>query len=192
MKKIMSSTASSPRKTAVHKTVDVKTAEPTLLKEFFMDSLKDIYWAEKHLTKAIPKMVKAATTDELKDAFKEHLEVTQGHVARLEKVFELLGKKATAKKCDAMEGITREAESIIAETEQGSYTRDAALIMAAQKVEHYEIATYGSLVHLASTLGENEISSLLKSTLNEEKETDQALTALAENTINQAALNDQE
>jgi len=192
MKKITHPAASSSRKTTANKHADVRTAEPALLREFFTDSLKDIYWAEKHLTKALPKMVKAATTDELKDAFKEHLEVTQGHVTRLEKVFELLGKKASAKKCDAMEGITREAESIIAETEQGSYTRDAALIMAAQKVEHYEIATYGGLVHLANTLGENEISSLLENTLKEEKETDQALTTLAEDRINQAALNDHE
>src|SRR5689334_4505037 len=115
------------------------------LEKFFHDSLKDIYWAEKHLTKAIPKMMKAATNQELVAALEEHLDVTEGHIERLEQVFEILGKKAQAKKCEAMEGITKEAESIIEETEDGTATRDVGIIMAAQKVEHYEIATYGGL-----------------------------------------------
>ncbi len=112
------------------------------LEEFFIDSLKDIYWAEKHLTKALAKMQKAATSEELASAFADHLTVTQEHVARVEKVFELLDKKPQAKKCEAMEGLIKEGEDIISETEKGSSTRDVGLILAAQKVEHYEIATY--------------------------------------------------
>ena len=119
-----------------------------MLEKFMHDSLKDIYWAEKHLTKAIPKLIKAATNETLISALEEHLEVTEEHVSRLEEVFELFGKKAQAKKCEAMEGLTKEAESIIEETEEGTSTRDVGIIMAAQKVEHYEIATYGGLTQL--------------------------------------------
>jgi len=119
-----------------------------MLEKFMHDSLKDIYWAEKHLTKAIPKMIKAATNESLISALEDHLEVTEEHVSRLEEVFELFGKKAQAKKCEAMEGLTKEAESIIEETEEGTSTRDVGIIMAAQKVEHYEIATYGGLTQL--------------------------------------------
>ncbi len=160
------------------------TDESSLMEEFFLDSLKDIYWAEKHLLKALPKLEKAATSSELKESFVNHTEVTRGQVTRLEQVFEMMGKKAQAKKCDAMEGITKEAEGIIEETEQGSMTRDAALIMAAQKVEHYEIATYGGLKQLAKTLGKNDVSDIFDQTLTEEKEADQILTDLAESSIN--------
>jgi ferritin-like metal-binding protein YciE len=155
-----------------------------MLQKFMYDSLKDIYWAEKHLTKALPKMSKAATNEELVSALEEHLEVTEEHVARLEQVFELLGKKAQAKKCEAMEGLTKEAESIIEETEEGTSTRDVGIIMAAQKVEHYEIATYGGLAQLAKTMGLTEVADLLGQTLQEEKETDENLTSIAENDIN--------
>jgi|SRR5687767_15356400 len=154
------------------------------LEKFFTDSLKDIYWAEKHLTKALPKMQKAATTEELKSAIEEHLTQTQEHVTRLEQVFELFGKKAQAKKCDAMEGLIKEGESVLEETEPGSMTRDAGIIMAAQKVEHYEIATYGTLVQLAKTLGKEEAAEILHTTLDEEKQTDENLTAIAEGGIN--------
>jgi ferritin-like metal-binding protein YciE len=154
------------------------------LQEFFVDQLKDIYWAEKHLTKALPKLQKAATTEELKDALEDHLAVTEDQVTQLEKVFEMLGKKAQSKKCEAMEGLTKEGNSIIEETEKGTLTRDVGLIMAAQKVEHYEIATYGSLVQLAKTLQLSEIASILQGILNEEKEADKTLTAVAENNIN--------
>lgn len=154
------------------------------LEKFMYDSLKDIYWAEKHLTKAIPKLSKAATNEELITALDEHLEVTEEHVARLEQVFELLGKKAQAKKCEAMEGLTKEAESIIEETEEGTATRDVGIIMAAQKVEHYEIATYGGLAQLAKTMGLTEVSEILGQTLAEEKEADEELTTIAENSIN--------
>jgi ferritin-like metal-binding protein YciE len=157
------------------------------LEEFFHDELKDIYWAEKHLLKVLPKMAKAATATELKDAFTKHLEVTQGHVQRLEQVFEIIGQKPQAKKCEAMAGITKEGDEIIADTEKGTSTRDVGLIFAGQKVEHYEIATYGGLTQLAKTLGYNDAADILNTTLSEEKEADQGLSGIAENTVNQQA-----
>ncbi len=129
-------------------------------------------------------MKKAATTEELKNAIGAHLTQTEEHVARLEEVFELMGKKAQAKKCDAMEGLLKEGDSIVEETETGSMTRDVGIIMAAQKVEHYEIATYGSLVTLAKTMGMTEAADILHQTLQEEKEADQGLSDIAENNIN--------
>ena len=157
------------------------------LEKLFTDSLKDIYWAEKHLTKTLPKMKKKATTDELKSAIEEHLAQTEEHVSRLEKVFEMCGKKAQAKKCDAMEGLTKEGDSIVEETEANTMTRDAGIIMAAQKVEHYEIATYGTLVQLAKTLGMNDAADLLHQTLDDEKQADEKLTEIAEWNVNKAA-----
>ena len=157
------------------------------LKEFFIDELKDIYWAEKHLTKTLPKMKKAATSTELQDAFTDHLEATTQHVQRLEQAFEILGERAVAKKCEAMAGITEEGEGIIDETDAGTATRDVGLILAAQKVEHYEISTYGGLAQLAHTLGLEEVAEILETTLAEEKETDQLLTQIAENNINYQA-----
>ena len=153
------------------------------LRDLFEDELKDIYWAEKALVKAIPRMVKNATSQELVNALKEHLEVTKGHVERLEESFTILGKAARAKKCEAMAGLVKEAEEIMEDTEDG-VVRDAGIISAAQKVEHYEIATYGTLRTFAKTLGEGEISSLLQQTLDEEKEADQTLTQIAESSIN--------
>ena len=158
--------------------------EQGLLEELFLDEIKDIYWAEKHLLKVLPRMEKAATSDELKQTFTEHLEVTRGQVERLEQAFEILGKKAQGKKCEAMDGITKEGQSIIEDTEKGSLTRDVGLIMAAQKVEHYEIATYGSLAQLAKTLGRTDIADLMGKTLEEEKAADEMLTNIAENNIN--------
>ena len=154
------------------------------LMKLFEEELKDIYWAEKHLTKALPKMEKAATTEELKQAINDHLAQTEEHVSRLEQVFEIMNKKAQAKKCDGMEGLVTEGESVIEETEDGSMTRDAGIIVAAQKVEHYEIAAYGSLVQLAKTLGNEEVAEILQNTLEEEKETDQLLSEIAESGIN--------
>jgi ferritin-like metal-binding protein YciE len=162
------------------------------LEKFFHDSLKDIYWAEKALTKALPKMMKKATTDELKSAIEEHITQTEEQVARLEEVFEIMGYKAQAKKCEAMEGLLKEAESIMEETEDGSMTRDTAIIMAAQKVEHYEIATYGGLVTLANTLGQDEVAGILAQTLEEEKTTDENLSMIAENDINWQAEQEEE
>jgi len=169
-----------------------KGAADSRLKEFFIDEIKDIYWAEKHLVKTLPKMKKAATSPELQNAFAEHLEVTKNHVTRLEEVFEALGKKAQGKKCEAMEGITKEGESIIEDTEEGTSTRDVGLILAGQKVEHYEISTYGGLHQLAITLGLDDIADLLEQTLNEEKETDEKLTEIAENNVNYAAAEEME
>jgi ferritin-like metal-binding protein YciE len=159
----------------------------SMLQELFLEELRDIYWAEKHLVKALPKMEKAASSEELANAFNEHLAVTQEQVTRLEQVFELLGEKARGKKCEAMEGLVKEAESVIEDTEEGTSTRDVALIIAAQKVEHYEIATYGGLATLAKTMGINQVKELLGQTLEEEKETDELLTQLAENNINASA-----
>ncbi|MFT3704806.1 MAG: ferritin-like domain-containing protein [Agriterribacter sp.] len=173
--------SATPKTSAAH---TGKGAGNSKLQEFFEDALKDIYWAEKHLTKALPKMKKAATSDELKEAIESHLGETQGHVTRLEQVFEMLGKKAQAKKCEAMEGLTKEADSIVEETEKGTATRDVGIIMASQKVEHYEIATYGGLVVLAQTLGHNDVAELLAQTLDEEKACDHTLTTIAENNIN--------
>lgn len=162
------------------------------LQEFFIDSLKDIYWAEKALVKTLPKMHKGATSPALQSAISGHLEVTQTHVMRLEEIFELMEQKAQAKKCDAMEGLIKEGDSIIEETEAGTSTRDVGIIMAAQKVEHYEIATYGGLVQLSKTLQLDDVSSLLEETLTEEKEADAALSGIAENDINYQASEEEE
>lgn len=162
-------------------------ASDPALKDLFIDELKDIYWAEKHLTKALPKMQKGATSGALAGAIAEHLEVTKVHVERLEEVFSLLGEKAVAKKCDGMEGLTKEGETVMEETKKGSATRDVGIIISAQKVEHYEISAYGSLRQLALTLGEKKIAKILEQTLNEEKEADQLLSGIAENDINYEA-----
>lgn len=164
----------------------------SMLEEFFADELKDIYWAEKHLVKTLPKMRKAATSPELQQAFEDHLQVTTEQVGRLEQIFEMMGKKAQAKKCDAMAGITEEAAGIIEETEKGTATRDVGLILAAQKVEHYEIATYGGLAQLARTLGLDDVAEILETTLAEEKETDELLTEIAENNVNYEASQEEE
>jgi ferritin-like metal-binding protein YciE len=155
-----------------------------MLEDFFVDALKDIYWAEKALTKALPKMAKSATSQELKEAFDQHLEVTKKQIGRLEDVFNQLGKKAQGKKCEAMQGLVDESETIISETKDDTFTRDAALIIAAQKVEHYEIASYGGLVQLARTMNKNGIAKVLEITLNEEKSADELLTRVAEKSIN--------
>lgn len=162
--------------------------EKSLLRRFFIDELKDIYWAEKHLLKALPRMGKAATSKPLLRAFVSHLEATEKQVLELERVFELLGEKAQARKCEAIEGITREAATIIEETPEGTMTRDAGLIFAAQKVKHYGIATYGGLVQVALTLGEAEAAVLLEGILEQEKEGDQALSLIATEFINERAL----
>ena len=159
----------------------------SMLQEFFKDELKDIYWAEKALTKALPKMVKNATSNELSDALKDHLEVTLGQVTRLEKIFEILGEKAVAKKCEAMDGLIKEGGEIMESTEKGP-VRDAGIISAGQKVEHYEIASYGTLCTFAKTLNEMEVASLLQETLDEEKEADEKLTEVAESSINAEAV----
>jgi ferritin-like metal-binding protein YciE len=161
-----------------------------MLHEFFMDTLKDIYWAEKAQVKAMQKMMKQSTSEELRDAFEQHRMQTETHVERLEQVFEMLGKKAQAKKCPAMAGLIEEAVEVMEETEDDTYTRDCALIVSAQKAEHYEIASYGSLVTLARAMGHSEAADLLQETLDEEKETDEMLTQIAEGFINEEALSE--
>ena len=173
------------------KKIPAKSNAAEGLKDLFEDELKDIYWAEKALTKAIPKMIKNATSQELKDALEDHLEVTEGHVERCEQVFDMLGKPARAKKCEAMDGLIKEAKEIMESTEIGM-VRDAGIISAGQKVEHYEIASYGTLRTFASTLGFEDIADLLEQTLNEEKEADQTLTEVAESSINFEAVNAEE
>ncbi|MDR3681111.1 MAG: DUF892 family protein [Flavipsychrobacter sp.] len=168
------------------------TNNGSMLEEFFAGELKDIYWAEKHLVKTLPKMQKAATSPALQQAFADHLETTKTHVSRLEEVFALMGKKPQAKKCDAMAGITEEGSGIIDETEKGTATRDVGLVLAGQKVEHYEISTYGGLAQLARTLGKNDVAELLEATLGEEKEADSLLTQIAENNINYQASEEKE
>ncbi len=173
---------------AAAKTTQVKKPaeqqDGSLLEKFLEDQMKDIYYAEQQITKALPKMQNACTTEELKEAFGDHLYQTTKQIKRLEKAFERMGKKAEGKKCEAIDGIIKEADTIISETKQGTMTRDAALIIAAQKVEHYEIATYGGLVQLAITVGLHDVAELLDKTLMEEEDTDQLLTDIAESYIN--------
>lgn len=165
---------------------EIKSNASQAFRDLFTDSLKDIYWAEKALTKALPKMIKNATSNELVEALTEHLKVTEEQVQRLEDVFETIGEKAVAKKCEAMEGLIKEAEQMMKDTEDDA-VRDAAIIAAGQKVEHYEIATYGTLCTFAKMLNENEAATLLHKTLNEEKEADETLSDVAD-TINVEAI----
>ena len=164
--------------------------EETKLKELFVEELKDIYSAEKQLTKALPKMAKAATSEELADAFQNHLAQTEEQIGRVEQVFELLEITPPAKKCEGMAGLIQEGQQAMEDTDDGTATRDAALIIAAQKVEHYEIASYGSLVQLAKTIGLDEAVNILQTTLEEEKETDVLLTELAVSSVNINAENE--
>ncbi|NLU90671.1 ferritin-like domain-containing protein [Chitinophaga sp. Ak27] len=179
--------ASPAKKAATKQSARAEKMPHSEFHKFFLDELKDIYWAEKALVKALPKLKKASTSPELAAAFDKHAGETQTHVSTLENIFEILGEKAVAKKCDAMQGLIEEANSVIEETEAGSKVRDAALILAAQKAEHYEIATYGSLRVFASTMGHGDVEQLLSQTLENEKATDEALTALAEGAVNDEA-----
>jgi ferritin-like metal-binding protein YciE len=168
-------------------TTKSKQTDTSEFQDFFVDELKDIYWAEKNLAKALPKLQKAATSEELALAFERHTEETKLHANIVEQIFGLFEEKAVAKKCDAMEGLLKEADGIIEDTEEGTMIRDAALILAAQKVEHYEIATYGTLTVLAKTMGRDDVAELLAQILENEKATDVALTTVAEGFINQEA-----
>lgn len=157
--------------------------ESSQLMELFEDGLKDIYWAEKALTKALPKMIKKATSKKLIDALTSHLAETEDQVTRVEAIFKSIDKKAIAKKCDAMDGLIKEAEEIM-ESSKAGVMRDAGIISAGQKVEHYEIASYGTLRQFAETLGLSKAESLLEKTLNEEKAADQKLSEVAKDAIN--------
>jgi ferritin-like metal-binding protein YciE len=165
------------------------SASETAFLKLFEDGLKDIYWVEKALTKAIPKMVKKTTSPELVDALNEHLAVTEKQVKKVEQVFKMLDKTPRAAKCVAMAGIIEEGEETMKETE--GIVRDAGIICSAQKVEHYEIASYGSLCAFANTLGMNDAAKLLKEILDEEKEADETLSQIAEASINVEALTEE-
>ncbi len=155
------------------------SSDPNGLEDLLLDSIKDIFWAENHLVKALPKMIKAAASAKLKNAFTDHLSVTKGQVMRLEKVFELLQKKKQAKKCDAMEGIVMEGEGVIDDTDEGTLSRDIGLIHAARKVENYEMTNYKGIIELATALGKNDIIPLLSENLAEEQESDDLLASIS-------------
>jgi ferritin-like metal-binding protein YciE len=158
------------------------------LRILFIESLQDIYYTEKYLVDALEDLRDDATTSDLKNAFIEHRTVTQGQVTRLQQVFAAIGEEPDTKKCMAIKGLIKDADEITGDTESDSLTRDAALILAAQKVKHYEIATYGTLIQFANVLGEHEAAALLAQTLEEEKQADKSLTAIAEDFVNEKAL----
>lgn len=172
-------------------TISESTLRSSQLMKLFHDELKDIYWAEKALTKAMPKMIKNATSTELRDALTSHLSDTENQVNRLVQVFEAIDQRATTKTCAAMEGLITESEEIIEECEEGPM-RDAGIISAAQKVEHYEIATYGTLRQIAKTLKLNDAAKLLQITLDEEKACDKRLSQIAINVVNMRAGREQQ
>lgn len=155
--------------------------------KFFVEQLQDIYWAEKHLSKGLKKMQMAATSPRLAEAFKKHYTDSEKQMSTLEQLFELMGEKPKGKRCEAMAGLVTEAEEMISDTEANSFVRDAGLILAAQKAEHYEIATYGTLKALAVYLPQKRVHKLLDTLLRDEKRTDQLLTALAEEFVNESA-----
>jgi ferritin-like metal-binding protein YciE len=169
-------------------TVFSSEKESEKLKELFINGLKDVYWAEKQLVETLPLLAYSSTSDELRSAFEAHLADTEGHVGKIEKVFEQIGEQAEAKICPAIEGMIKEGNEVISRTTDGSFVRDSGLIMAAQKVEHYEIASYGSLRTLAGLLGYINEAQLLQSILDEESAADRKLTNIAEGYINKEAL----
>jgi ferritin-like metal-binding protein YciE len=190
MKKTSTSPSNGTKKTAPEKGLKAKSNAAQGLRDLFVDELKDIYWAEKALTKAIPKMIKNATDENLREALTGHLEETKQHVTRLEEVFSSIDEKGVAKKCEAMAGLIKEAEEIMEATEHG-VVRDAGIILAGQKVEHYEIATYGTLFSFANILGEDEAAALLEETLEEEKAADKKLSEISDS-INVDAAEEEE
>ena len=156
------------------------------LKQLYVEELRDVYDAENQIVKALPKIIKAASTPKLREAIEAHLQQTKGHVQRLEEIFKALGEPAKARKCDGLRGILDEGEKTISEGEQGPVL-DAGLIAGAQRVEHYEMAAYGSLKTWAAELGESQAVQLLEETLNEEKEADKKLTEIAKGSVNAEA-----
>lgn len=184
----MNSTSTKPVQNGNQKENKVATKSGVAhgLRTLLVNELKDIYWAEKALVTAIPKMIQNASASELVHALSGHLEETKVHVTRLEEVFSSIGEKPEAKKCEAIAGLVKEAEEIMGATEKG-VVRDAGIILAGQKVEHYEIATYGTLRTFAQTLGENKAADLLQETLNEEKGADEKLSEIAMSFINEEA-----
>jgi ferritin-like metal-binding protein YciE len=170
-----------PKKPYDMKTMTERKSE--VINELFRHQLQDIYWAETEIDKFMPKIVREVTSDDLRSALEEHMKITKGQIKRLESVFGLLGSEVKGEKCDGMQGLIDEAEKIIDEAQQGM-VRDAFIIGAVQKVEHYEMASYGTLKAIASIIGEFEVASLLGETLEEEKEADMKLTEIAENLVN--------
>lgn len=181
-KKTNASKSASPKSTKA----PAKSDAASDLKDFFEDALKDIYWAEKALSKALPKMEKNATHPDLKKAISSHLAETEVQITRLEECFKSLGLKPEAKKCDAMQGLLDEGKGIMEETKAGAI-RDVGIIAASQKIEHYEIATYGSLAAYAKVLGEKKCLSNFLATLKEEKNCDKLLTTIADTALNSKA-----
>jgi ferritin-like metal-binding protein YciE len=172
-----------------HRIVPAKSTAAEGLRELFIDELKDIIYAERALVKALPKMANNAFDANLKAAIEDHVAITEGQVDRLVQAFGILGESDRGKKCDAMEGLIKEGESILEETEPGP-VRDAGIISASQKIEHYEIASYGTLIAFAKILGEDDVAALLEQTLAEEKDADLKLTDAAYNSINLEAANE--
>lgn len=190
----MKTTAKSPAKKTTGNNLSSKKnteygMDESKLMKLFEDELKDIYWAEKALTKALPKMVKNATSPQLIEALENHLAETEGQIEKLEQVFGLIDKKPVAKKCEAMAGLVKEGEEIMKDTDKGAM-RDAGIISAGNKVEHYEIASYGTLKTFATVLGLSEAADILNEILEEEKNADATLTDIAESTINVMAANE--
>jgi ferritin-like metal-binding protein YciE len=163
--------------------------QDSILENFFVEEIKDLYGAEKQVQKNFRKLIEAANSSKLKKAFEDHNRVTIDQISRLEDIFKIVGRRPQAKKCEAMEGLVEEFKSVISETNANSATRDVALIMAAQKIEHYEIASYGGLRTLAKTLGLEKVTELLHETLGEEKDVDNLLSQIAENDINYQSVN---
>jgi ferritin-like metal-binding protein YciE len=162
-------------------------AKVATMEDLFLDQIRDLYDAEKQLTKALPKMAKSASSDELRKAIQDHLRETENQVERLDRVFDMIEQKATGKKCAAMTGLIKEGEEVVASTDD-SAVRDAGIIAAAQRVEHYEMSGYGSARTFAQMLGHDEAASLLQETLNEEKNADHKLNEIAESQINEQAM----
>ncbi|MES2139190.1 MAG: ferritin-like domain-containing protein [Bacteroidota bacterium] len=165
--------------------------EDSKLMKLFEEQLKDMYWAEKALTKAMPKIIKNVSSQELAEAIQDHLDETESQVGKVERVFQTFDKKAVAKKCEAMDGLIKEVEEIMRSSDKGSM-RDAGIIAAVQKIEHYEIATYGTLRTFAKTLGLTEAASVLEAVLQEEKDADEKLTEIAVSSINENAMSEME
>ena len=181
-------------KSTVMKTTTSKPGKGTIeyqdsaLFELFVTELKDVYWAEKYILKNLPKMTKAATSDDLRVVLNEHLDDTQNQVERLEEIFQIIDKRAVGKRCEGMDGLIEESRTIMDKTEEGTLTRDVGIIVSTQKIEHYEIATYGTLKTIAAVLElDDQVIDLLAETLEEEKAADQKLTQLAESHINEDA-----
>lgn len=194
----MKTKTKAPAKKAARKTVVKSSRSSRIVKsskesleDIFEDMLKDMYWAENHLSKALPKMAKASYNEDLKEAFESHLKETKGQISRLEQCFSLLGMKAQGKKCPAMQGLVEEGQETIDEHEAG-HARDAALIAAAQKVEHYEISSYGTLRTMATVLGKVQCAELMEASKDEEAATDEKLTRLSEKINKWASTGDQE